>query len=233
MSANEFSDGQRQDDQHRHVSELVPWYLNGTLEDRDREEVTAHLTGCLACRQELAQCQALAAAVQSAGDAEWAPRPDRLERLLASIELLEATNVRSAGWRTRLRAGTQWLAELLHTTPNPVRWALAVQAAVLVLVVGLAVWPGALSPRAPYRTLAEGDRRIGQSLVHVVFAEQISEREMRTLLGRVQGKIVDGPSAVGLYTVEVGARTPDEVTSMVAILRNDPKVRLAEPVPRR
>ena len=27
-------------DLHRHVAELVPWYVNGTLEGRDRDAVT-------------------------------------------------------------------------------------------------------------------------------------------------------------------------------------------------
>ncbi len=221
-------------DRHHHVTELVPWYVNGTLEGQDRDAVTAHLSGCPACREEVAQCQTLAAAVQSARDAAWAPRPDRLARLLASIELLEASDGRRAGWRLRWRAGLEWLGDLFQRTPGPVRWGLAAQAALLVLVVGLAVWPGALSPRASYRTLAEdGDRRVRQTLIHVVFVEEISEREMRTLLARVQGKIVDGPSAVGLYTVAVGASTPDQVMPIVTILRGDPKVRLAEPVPRR
>jgi anti-sigma factor RsiW len=220
-------------DRH-HVTELVPWYVNGTLEDRERDAVTAHLSGCPACREEVAQCQTLAAAVHGARDPAWTPGPDQLARLLASIELLEAKDGRRAGWRSRWRAGMEWLGDVFQRTPGPARWGLAAQAALLVLVVGLLVWPGALSPRAPYRTLAEdGDRRVGQTRIHVVFAEEISEREMRTLLARVQGRIVDGPSAVGLYTVAVGASTPDQVMSMLSILRGDPKVRLAEPVPRR
>ena len=219
---------------HHHVMELVPWYVNGTLQGRERDAVTAHLSGCLACREEVTQCQTLGAAVQSARDPAWAPGPDRFARLLANIELLEAKEEGRAGWRPRWRAGMEWLGDLLQRTPGPVRWGLVAQAAVLVLVVGLAVWPGTLSPRAPYRTLAEdGDRRVGQTLIHVVFAEDISEREMRTLLARVHGKIVDGPSPVGLYTVAVGASAPDQVTPMVSVLRGDPKVRLAEPVPRR
>jgi anti-sigma factor RsiW len=221
-------------DRHRHVAELVPWYVNGTLADGERDAVTAHLDGCRSCREEVARCQTLAAAVRSAPDTARAPGADRLERLLASIELLEPTDVRRTAWRARWRAGVEWLRDLFQLTPGPVRWGLAVQAALLVLVVGLAVWPTASSPRAPYRTLADDrDKGVGQALVHVVFAEDISEREMRTLLGRVQGRIVDGPSDVGLYTVAVGASTPAQVMPMVAILRGDPKVRLAEPVPRR
>jgi anti-sigma factor RsiW len=222
---------------HRHIAELIPWYVNGTLEGRDRDAVTAHLSDCLTCREEVAQCQTLAAAVQVTGDSVWAPDPDRLGRLLASIERLEATDAQRAGWRARWRTGMEWIGDLFDRTPGIVRWGLAAQAALLVLVVGLALWPGAFSPRAPYRTLAEngpnGDGRIGVALIHVVFADDITERDMRTLLGRVRGKIVDGPTAVGLYTVEVRAQTPDQIRPMVTILRDDPKVRLAEPVARR
>ena len=217
-------------DCHHHAADLLPWYVNGTLGDRDRDAVTAHVWGCPACREEVAQYETLAAAVGSAVD----PAADRLERVLASIELLEATAVGHAGWRTRWRAVAEWLGDLFERTPGPVRWGLAAQAALLVLVVGLAVLPGALSPRAQYRTLADdGDRRMGHALVHVVFAQDISEREMRTLLGRVHGKIVDGPSDVGVYTLEVGAGARDQLMPMVAILRGDPKVRLAEPRSRR
>ena len=222
-------------DLHRHVAELVPWYVNGTLEGRDRDAVTAHLPGCPACREEVARCQTLAAAVQSAVDAAGAPGPGGLERVLASIELLEAKGARRTGWRGRWRAGVEWVGDLFERTPGPVRWGLAAQAALLVLVVGLTAWPGVWSPRAPYRTLADdGEQRVGQeALIHVVFTEDITERELRTLLRRVEGRIVDGPSAVGLYTVEVRASTPDRAVPIIEILRGDPKVRLAEPVPRR
>ena len=72
-----------------------------------------------------------------------------------------------------------------------------------------------------------------QGQIHIVFTDDITERELRTLLGRVQGKIVDGPSTIGAYTLEVGPSTADDLTRIVAILRADPKVQLAEPVLRR
>src|SRR5262245_164884 len=164
-------------DPHRHVAELLPWYVNGTLESAEHDAVSAHLSGCPACREEAAQCESLAAAVRRAPDVAGAAGAGRLERLLAGIELLEATEARRVGWRARWRAGVEWLADLLRHTPGPVRVGLAAQAALLVLVVGLAAWPAVLSPRAPYRTLSDdGARRTGEVLVHVVFAEDITER---------------------------------------------------------
>ncbi|HWM95010.1 MAG TPA: zf-HC2 domain-containing protein [Thermoanaerobaculia bacterium] len=36
-----------------HVAELLPWYLNGTLDEREQGEVRVHLEGCTNCRQAL------------------------------------------------------------------------------------------------------------------------------------------------------------------------------------
>lgn len=36
-----------------HVAELLPWYLNGTLEEGEQGEVRVHLEGCTQCRQAL------------------------------------------------------------------------------------------------------------------------------------------------------------------------------------
>ena len=219
-------------DRHREVAELLPWYVNGTLAGRDFAVVASHLSDCPVCRDEVAQCQALAAAIQSAPDAAGAPAAGRLERVLATIDLLEAEQQHTER-RTWSRA-VESLRDLFQRTPGPMRWALVAQAALLVMLVGLAAGPGVLSPRAPYQTLADSGRgQLGQGQIHIVFAEDITERELRTLLGRIQGKIVDGPSAIGVYTVEVGASTADDLRLIVAILRADPKVRLAEPAPRR
>jgi len=219
-------------DRHREVAELLPWYVNGTLAGQDFAVVAAHLSGCTVCRDEVTQCQTLAAAIQRAPDVAEAPATGRLERVLARIELLEAGR-RHTGWRAWSRA-MESFRDLFQRTPRPMRWALAAQAALLVLLVVLATGPGLLAPRATYHTLTDGGRgQPGQGLIHIVFTEDITERELRMLLGRVQGKIVDGPSAIGVYTVEVGAITADGLTPIVAILRADPKVRLAEPVPRR
>lgn len=36
-----------------HVAELLPWYLNGTLDEGEQGEVRVHLEGCARCRQAL------------------------------------------------------------------------------------------------------------------------------------------------------------------------------------
>ena len=44
------------------ASDRLPWYLNGSLEAREREDVEAHLGGCAACGEELARTRKLSEA---------------------------------------------------------------------------------------------------------------------------------------------------------------------------
>jgi hypothetical protein len=41
---------------HNEVNLLLPWYVNGTLSETDREKVQAHLDVCGDCREELSLC---------------------------------------------------------------------------------------------------------------------------------------------------------------------------------
>ena len=222
----------RLDSPHPEMWELLPWYVNGTLRGQELDAVTGHLSTCVECRGEVARCRDLAAAMRTAPAVPWAPSSERLARVLAAIDAIEAA--RAGGWRESLRARLAPLRELLQGTPGPVRWALAAQGALMVLLLAVMAWQTVLSPGPPYRTLATGNDqpRRGQAQVRVVFAEDITEREIRGLLGGVQGKIVDGPSAIGAYTVEVPlpASAADRMAPVLDVLRADSKVRLAEPI---
>jgi hypothetical protein len=216
-------------DRHQDVWELLPWYVNGTLGGQELASVGAHLRGCPECQEEVARCQLLATAVRVDQVAD-APVP-RIDRVLASIDALEATRVSRGSWWQRLRLPFGGFGDLLRGTPGPMRWTVGVQTALVVLLLALATWPGSLGPGPRYRTLAERDQsRKGQAMVRLVFADDATERDIRTLLGRVEGRIVDGPSTLGAYTVALTARGPDGVAAMLALLRADPHVRLAEPV---
>jgi anti-sigma factor RsiW len=220
-----------QDARHRQAWELLPWYVNGTLSGQDLDLVTGHLSGCAACAEEVARCRDLAVAVGAMSTVQTAPSAERLARLLARIDAIEAGGG-TGGWREWVRRSIDGLRELLQSTPAPTRWALAAQSALVVVLVATVAWQMAVSPS--YRTLASGADPVarGRAQIRVVFAEDISEREMRAVLARVDGRIIDGPSTVGAYTVQVPvpAAASDQVTRELDLLRSQPKVRLAEPI---
>ena len=51
---------------HQKVWEILPWYVNGTLEGDEHEFVARHILRCQSCADEVVRCQSIATAVRSA-----------------------------------------------------------------------------------------------------------------------------------------------------------------------
>jgi hypothetical protein len=85
-----------------------------------------------------------------------------------------------------------------------------------------------------YRTLSSEPKPVSADRVplRLVFAEDITERELRALLLPLGATIVQGPSPIGVYTVEIplAEATSERLPPMLKRLRAHPKVSLAEPV---
>jgi hypothetical protein len=182
------------------------------------------------------------------------------------------------------------LATLFAATPRPVRYTLAGQlAALLLLALALSYGtrlpaggqaatsaapaaPGAATPaaaassRALFHTLsapsagADASSAAPRPQIRIVFAEQATERQIRGVLMKVRGRLVDGPSPLGTYTIEIPAPPaaaaaasspagtsdtaaprrlgaarpadgpPDSLGIVLAYLTAQPIVRFAEPV---
>jgi len=226
-------DGKRQERLHKRVWDLLPWYVNETLVEGERRTVELHLAECPHCQEEIATCQRLGEAIQQTREIAPAVHPARLARLMERIEAEERDSRR--GWRDALLAPWRGLASLARSTPPLARGALVVQLLLLVALTGLFVrssrQPAAPAPApAPeYQTLSESaPTPVAGTRLRLVFAEGTTEQEVRDLLLGIRGQIVSGPSALGVYTVEVPAG-PDPLEKVLAHLRAQPRVSLAEP----
>ena len=234
-----MNNGDRRERLHRRVWDLLPWYANGTLLDAERRTVETHLAECPRCREEAVACQRLGEVIGQTEEAAPVAHPARLARLMERIDDEERGG--RHGWRRALLAPWQGLAALLRATPPLARGALMVQLVSLVALTGLllpswrssAGWKPALPAPAPaYRTLSESAPAPAApgtvERLRLVFAEGTTEQEVRNLLLGIRGQIVAGPSALGVYTVEVPAG-PDPLEKVLAHLRAQPRVSLAEP----
>jgi anti-sigma factor RsiW len=210
---------------HETVWELLPWHAKGTLEAPDAVAVEDHLTRCHSCREELARCRQLAASLPDRDT--WAPDAADVARLWARIEALEPAAARAT--RGRRAGGLGARLAVLLAGPSPLRWALAAQAALIVLLGAALLWP-ALAPRPDYHTLSRPEQSPDGPRVRIVFAEDATEPEMRALLHQIGGAIVGGPSTTGVYTVRIARGSADGPTRALEAARAHPKVRLAEPV---
>jgi hypothetical protein len=219
------------DRNHQKVWEILPWYVNGTLESHEHEFVARHISRCQSCADEVARCQSIAAAVRSAEESSRTPSPEHLARLMERIDR-ESTSSASERWRIRVREWIEKIRFAFQETPSLFRWALAAQTAAIVLLAAVTIFQASLAPSF-YRTLSDAGSGLEPGRVHlqVVFADDITEREVRTLLGSIGATIVAGPTPMAVYTVALGGddrEAPARTRDALALLRAHPKVRLAE-----
>ena len=214
---------------HEDIEALLPWYANGTLTPNETTTVEQHLAHCAACRQELAQCQALAKAIHQEHQMEdWQPAPDGFDRLLAQIDPMER---KSASAATRRPTLLEHLRNWLGTTPNPVRWTLGLESMAVAALLLMVALPGT-RPLSDYETLSDAAHwpsTTGPRL-RVVFADATTVKEIQNLLQEIDGGIITGPTALGVYTIALPKSEPTAhlVADVVGKLRARPQVRLVE-----
>ena len=177
-----------------HPETLLPWYANDTLTGEERALVERHLADCAHCRAELELLKAIRGEVRSL---DAAPGPGELAR----ARLLKEAR-RTRGTRSR------WLPA-----------ALAASVAVIALQAVLLTW---MWPSQDTFTPL-GSASSAEVVLQLRFSPDATEREIRDALEAVDGSIVDGPGALGVYRVRLDATGADEearVASAIEALRS-------------
>jgi len=185
---------------HARVQALLPWYVNGRLEDDERVAVESHLALCPRCRAELASERRLHAAglepeaAASAADRGWAALRRRV--------VTQVQGPAALGWR----------------------WVLGLQAALLALLA-VALAASLIASRhddAPYRALGNGGA--GAANTVVMFSPDATEAQIRAALQACGGRFAGGPTATQAYLLAL----PAADAATLARLRAQPGVTLAE-----
>jgi hypothetical protein len=196
---------------HERAFELLPWLVNGTLEGAEREAVEGHARACIACRRELKQQHRLHAALRTEGATDVSAEAgfDRLERDLGPF----------------MRKRRRWRGNYAAVAP------FAVSAAAGIAVLAILVWFTPLpdtEATGGYTTLATSPANTAP-LLDVVFAEDTTAAEIRTLLEDIGGEIVAGPSELGRYSVRVAGNgaDPARLAELLDRLEADTRVRFA------
>ncbi len=187
---------------HDGVQELLPWYLNDTLDADERATVDAHLATCEECRAELAGERKLARAVASL--------PVDVEQGWSALAARIAAKPAVPFWRRRVPIG--WAAGL------PVAAAATVAAAFTALPVA--------APVQTYTALGSPDTAPKANIV-AIFRPTATDRAMRAALDQAGARIVGGPNASGAYMLRVA---PEQRSKAIAGLRASPDLVLAEPI---
>ncbi|MDB6162972.1 MAG: zf-HC2 protein [Xanthomonadaceae bacterium] len=204
-------------EEHRHgqVQRLLPWLVNGRLDEDERGWVEEHLGACAECKRELETLHSLQVAClqpDPAGDAAALPaQMDQGWRRLR-VRLRNSQPARETPWATLQR----------HWQQAP-RWlgaAVAAQALTLLVLVSV-LWRPPVSS-ANYRTLGATPVASTGNLV-IVFDPHLEEARMRDLLRASEARVVDGPNDAGAYVLAV---PPTRLAMVRAALRAAPGVTL-------
>jgi anti-sigma factor RsiW len=176
---------------------LLPWYANGTLPATEREQMAQHLKSCAACRAELDEIASLQTRLKPCYESRSGPSPDVVRSVLGTVTreavARQEKQPPQSFWLGRI---DQWFRSwfLLQWTPT-------LAAALLVAQLGLLVWVG-VSP-TPQGQIVTRSLGMQSAKIAIAFQTSATDEQIRTLLQSVRGRVIDGPTTAGLYTIEV------------------------------
>lgn len=206
--------------EHHEVAALIPWYVNATLGDRDRQRVESHSAICAVCRDDLAVQRRIYAAIDSQPALDYMPVAS-LKRLQTRLDALQAESA----------AAPLPLAKQGIRSTGPWRHWMAASVAGVAVAVGLlaaAHWLqfDARLTQPNYQTVTNSTPRPQGEAIRAVFAPTLTLVELQTILDEAQLRIVSGPTEAGVYSL--ASNSTLTVRASLMLLRRHSTVRFAE-----
>jgi anti-sigma-K factor RskA len=181
---------------HKVADVLLPWFVNGTLDDDELAFVQQHLSECVRCQREVEWLRELRAAC---ADGEAAPAASTVFRKLR--RQLDAPRP-ARGVAAALRG-------LRNQAPRWSRWTMAAELAAII-ALGTALLMTADGPTL-YRTLgARNAITPSTGTLVVVFDPTTTESNLRRILREAGARIADGPTRANAYVLKVAAERQDQ-----------------------
>lgn len=220
---------------HLEVTELLPWYLNGSLRADEAARVASHMASCAECRGELATLTEMSEAVANSTAALPPASTELYSRTLDRIARFEAERRVERTPMNALRQFGGTLKQAWLSVSIPARFALAGQfVAIVLLIIGAAVFAQQSSrnqalvagqkfradqlaselnnQKQQYQTLAAECQKAGGNavVIKVAFKESAAVEKIGRLLASVAATFIDGPTPQGFYTIAIPWQSESE-----------------------
>ena len=203
---------------HEEAIELLPWLVNGSLDEEQHDIVAAHASSCVTCRRELDELEVLQQSINVLGTQHEPPAPDMRRinaRIDAQLETASPGRALLDGWRRF--AGSRW------------RVAFAVQSVVLLVVAGVLLLPR--EPQPEFTTLSDPQALPAGQYLRVVFDPTIAQPDVDAILRVHDLTVVAGPSERGVVTLRFDDDVPgSERDAVTKMMQDDTRVLFAQPV---
>ncbi len=213
-------------DEHQKIWELLPWYVNHSLDPAEQDTVKKHIKTCIACRLELNQQQQLldkmqqTDLLQQVSQVSFAQLKKRIEENHRPYILTQQNKSQKEG---------KLFSHQLFSVVKFTALAASLVLMALPFISDLLIEESNLT--GEYRTLAnpiQGEQK--SNIIRIVFTERLSAEQVATVLSDVSGHIVKGPSQNGVYEIQIGNQQTDfqQVKEAISHLRNNKFVIFAE-----
>jgi anti-sigma factor RsiW len=204
---------------HRHIHELIPWYVNGTLDEREMDLVTTHTAQCASCAEAVKKEVSLARRLRE--------RPAALDDLTAmQIPALNAlqTELSSSTAATPAARASRQASLRERFRLRAWQWS-AAAAAVLVIVASASFVVGRASFDPTYQVMTNAADHNGV-VIQLIFHPRTSEQDIRHLLADGGAVLLGNPSDRGVYRLALPADVDGK--AYADRLRAHPAVRWAD-----
>jgi len=207
---------------------LLPGYLSHTLTSEENQEVEQHLNICSTCQNELQEVKAMKAALKTTIQGFPGPSPAALSKVLNRIH----QETQRAPEQVQSQGNSSWVerVETSFRAIFEIRWAPALAS---VLIVGQTLFLLSVMNKPQVETPSGSiiKRGIPQATItpqlmkiKVRFVESAQEKQIRSVILELGGKIVNGPTDKGFYTLGFSQRENTSVESIVSSLKNYPEL---------
>lgn len=216
---------------------LLPGYVNRTLPSEEEQQVASHLQTCVTCQQELQEVTNMQAAIKNIITQRPGPSPAAFSTLMRRIEQEKQAQsqritqpITSSWWET---------VESAFRSLFEVQWVPAIASVLIVgqafLLLSLMGTPegqqGQGSGTIVERGVPQGTPQGSDLKVRVGFQADAQDQHIREFLQTIQGRIIDGPSSDGTYTLAVPQQGTMTLDALLTQLRQQGNlIRLAVPL---
>lgn len=219
------------EEMHTQIIAALPWYVNGTLAGDEYEHVKTHLVQCMTCTKEVETLKKLETAIQQQDiKTSWQPGQAHLQSIFNQIDQAEQT-AQPANDETI----TIWQKicngfDTLFDAPSAIRWTVAAQSALVVMLSIVIVMLMPNNNTATYFETYSTEKPLASTSkpqVRVVFSETMALKALTALLSEHSATIIDGPSPRGVITIQLNSNDADSST-ILSTLRKSKYVEFAE-----
>jgi anti-sigma factor RsiW len=196
--------------------EWLPWYVNGTLNAKDRATMEAHLAATPAAREELRFYERMTATMKRRADS--IPEDIGLAKTLARIQAAPRAASSPSSPKSSAADNESWFSRLLGGgwMKPALGFAMAVILGQSVLLVQQREEAIIYRGKTPVVTAAATGGKTEAAFLRVVFKASATEGELRLLLASTQAWVAGGPGQAGEYYLRFA---PDHVQSALEALK--------------